>query len=412
MNRAALAAAVLLSLLAAATRARAGTEEFSTFDVEAQELDDESLLDHLLTRAPAAWRDEWERSPQAIRTSQGCLTSGQWFIDTDLKLRAPLGGRAVFGLDMTERANDALSYDYIDFSFHFPTSWGTPGFMFRPTFDKSRQDVALLWDAGADTSRWQVQVAFGIEDMFNNLWAFRQTRVGNEAEPYQRHPYEPALRLATRQSGWRAEVGGRWLTPSRKRVSGLGPGSPASLVTLWGARGWAEVEADAFGATWGARAANHQARSTQWPLDDSTPDGRSFRRRWSAELTARRVLSPRLAVEARGLYQDRDQNAGAPLGPNGFGAVDRLMTLETTWTLSPSFHARVGGMFDRVSVAQSGTPRYASYGTRNESRAYVGLSARFGNVSVSAVEGVELDPEPYEVWGVHDKGFLHLQATF
>ena len=26
--------------------------------------------------------------------------------------------------------------------------------------------------------------------------------------------------------------------------------------------------------------------------------------------------------------------------------------------------------------------------------------------------GIELDPEPYEVWWVHDKGFLQLQATF
>jgi hypothetical protein len=28
------------------------------------------------------------------------------------------------------------------------------------------------------------------------------------------------------------------------------------------------------------------------------------------------------------------------------------------------------------------------------------------------IEGIELDPEPYEVWWVHDKGFLHLQTTF
>jgi hypothetical protein len=53
-----------------------------------------------------------------------------------------------------------------------------------------------------------------------------------------------------------------------------------------------------------------------------------------------------------------------------------------------------------------------SYGSRTESRAYVGLSARFGQVSVYAVEGLELDPEPYEVWLIHDKAFLHLQTAF
>ena len=46
--------------------ASAGTEEFSTFDVMAQEEDDESLLDHFMSRRPREWRDEWERAPQAI----------------------------------------------------------------------------------------------------------------------------------------------------------------------------------------------------------------------------------------------------------------------------------------------------------------------------------------------------------
>ena len=69
-------------------------------------------------------------------------------------------------------------------------------------------------------------------------------------------------------------------------------------------------------------------------------------------------------------------------------------------------------MFDRITVANEGMPYLQTYGTRNESRAFVGLSARFGRVSIHAVEGIELDPEPYEVWLVHDKGFLHLQATF
>jgi hypothetical protein len=33
-------------------------------------------------------------------------------------------------------------------------------------------------------------------------------------------------------------------------------------------------------------------------------------------------------------------------------------------------------------------------------------------VSVHAIEGLELDKEPYKVSGIHDKGFLHLQTTF
>ena len=90
----------LLALLVLAScfgveRAHAAAEVFTSFDVQFQEEDDESLLDHFLTRAPREWRYEWERSPSAIRTSQGCLTSGQWFIDTDLKLVTALGDKAV-----------------------------------------------------------------------------------------------------------------------------------------------------------------------------------------------------------------------------------------------------------------------------------------------------------------------------
>ena len=53
-----------------------------------------------------------------------------------------------------------------------------------------------------------------------------------------------------------------------------------------------------------------------------------------------------------------------------------------------------------------------TYGTRNESRLYLGLTMRFARVVVHAVEALELDPEPYEVWGWHDKGFLSLQTHF
>src|SRR5437762_3838930 len=116
--------------------------------------------------------------------------------------------------DLSE--SDISSYQYIDFSFRFPTRIGTAGAMFRPLFDKSRQDFALMWETGSDTSSFDSQLVFTFEDMFNNLWAWRQTRVGNESEPYLRHPYEPALRLRGRGDRWRAELSGKYLTPSRK----------------------------------------------------------------------------------------------------------------------------------------------------------------------------------------------------
>ena len=404
-----LAAGALLLLLASLpSAALAVTEEFSTFDVAAQEQDDESLLDHFMTRPPIEWRAEWEGSPQAIRTSQGCLTSGQWFIDTDLKLRSALGRRASLDVDLKQSESDAAAYDHLDFTFRFPRRWGTPGVMFRPLHDKSRQDFGVSWGWGADTSATQIDVAFVFEDLFNNLWAFRQTQVGEDSEPYTRHPYEPALRVATRHSSWRAEIGGRSLTPSVKRLRSML--QPERVSTLWGSLGWATLEGKALGFEGELLAQDEQARSTAEVIE--SPDGRHdvFRRRWSAEAALRRSAG-RVWAEARFLYQSRDQDWGPPVGPARFGAIDRLIALETRVAMTPRLTARVGGLFDRITVDRVGNTPF-SYGTRNESRAFVGVIARFGRVSLSGVEGIELDPEPYDVWGVHDKGFLQMQATF
>jgi hypothetical protein len=407
---AALAAALAATLCAAP--AGAATEEFSTFHVATQEEDDESLLDHVLTRAPRPWRNEWERAPMALRTAQGCLTSGQWFIHTDLKLRAPLGRSARLGVELSQSESDISSYDYLDFSFRFPTRFGTAGASFRPLYDKSRQDFAVLWEAGADTTSFDSQVVFTIEDMFNNLWAFRQTRVGNASEAYLRHPYEPALRLRGRGDRWRAEIGGKYLTPSLKQVQGYTMFLPQRYTTLWGTLATAAVEADVAGFACELRGWNQQARSTDQPVDLSTGDNANWRRQWTAEAAVAREIAPRLGAELRAIYQSRTERWEPPLGPGDFDGIDRMLQLDARWEVTPAFQVRAGGLHDRIHIVHSGFQPYSTWGSRTESRAYFGISARFGRVSIEAIEGVDLDPEGYEVWWVHDKGFLHLQTTF
>ncbi len=404
------ALAALLVIAAGARTAFAGTEEFSTFDVLTQEEDDESMLDHFMTRPPRAWRDEWERAPQAIRTAQGCLTSGQWFIDTDLKLRSSLGKRGRFGLDLKQSESDAATYDYLDFSFKLATrKHGTVGLMFRPLYDKSRQDFAATWEAGSDTSSLQLQVVFTLEDMFNNLWAWRQTRVGLDSEPYNRHPYEPAFHFVSRHARWRAEAGGRYLTPSVKRR--IRVGAVERVTSLWGSLGYLGLEASALGITWEARGTNQQALSTDQPLDYSTGRHKSFRRSWSTETAARRRFGSRVGAEVHWLYRERDQNLGPPLGLSAFRSIDRLLAAAVAWKWRPALTVRSGLLYDRISVRQHGTPQF-TYGSRRETRGFVGLEARMGRVTMSVVEGLELDHEPYDVWGVHDKGFFQLQTTF
>lgn len=410
--RGAALALLAAALLVAARPARASTEEFSTFSVLAQEEDDESLLDHFQARFPYEWRSEWEHARQAIRTSNGCLTSGQWFINTDLKTVAPLGEHSTLGVTLKQFENDIALYDQLDFTFHFRLPVGTAGLLVRPYHDKSRQDFGLRWDVGADTSAWQLQAVFTFEDLFNNLWAFRQTRVGNEAEPYERHPWEPALRMVSRHEHWRLELSGKWLTPSRKRLGPLVGTTSDRLETLWGARGAAALEVRALGVEWNAGFGNLQARSTDGPTDLSAPPSFDYRRSWSGEVGARRALGPRVMAQAHVVYQRRDESYGPGAGTGFLASLDRLYNLELEWHATPRVAARFGGLFDRVGVARSGAQRVFSYGTRNESRAYLGLILRFGRVTLMGIEGIELDPEPYDVWFYHDKGFLQMQTTF
>ncbi len=418
MRRRPAPAALLAALLAAGLAAppvpaRADTEEFSTFDVMRAQEDDESFIDHLLMQPPLEWRDAWARAPQGFRTEQGCLTSGQWVMDNQLRVGTPLGRKARFGVVLDQVESDLYTSDKLELWFWFPQPRGTLGVMFRPYFDKSRQDFAMTWEMGADSTPAQLRLTFGLEDLFNNLWAWRQTRVGASGEPYERHPWEPALKAGLRRARWRAEVEGKWLTPSRKRVEPY-VGAPATdRQTLWGAWGTATVEAEALGVTWCARTDHRQARSTDTPLDDPASTGRSTRRLWDTRLGARARPVPRLLVEGWWIYGERMQSDRAPLPASTLTGVDRTLQLEAHWTLRPDLVARFGGLYDRIGDnlrGPDGTMVDAS--VRNESRAYFGLIARFGRVSVTGVEGIELDPEKYEVWHHHDKAFLLLQTTF
>jgi hypothetical protein len=141
-------------------------------------------------------------------------------------------------------------------------------------------------------------------------------------------------------------------------------------------------------------------------------DFRDFRRQWSAELSARRALTPRVSALVHWFYQERTQRYGADIGPGTFAAVDRVAHVEVDGRLTPTLMLRVGGFYDRLGFSRSGQTRLASENRQKESRAFVGLIARFGRVSVAGVEGIELDREPYEVSFHHDKGFLQLQTTF
>ncbi|MEO5989627.1 MAG: hypothetical protein ABIU54_01245 [Candidatus Eisenbacteria bacterium] len=399
-----------LLILACATRAHANIEEFKSFDVAIQEEDDENLLDHFLTRMPGQWREDWDRSHGGFRAAEGCLTSGQWFMVNEIKTRASLGDRAWLDIGYLDVQDAERKYGWLQLEFRYPTRIGAIGWRFRPAYDKSSQDFALLYDWGEAASPLQIQAALTVEDMFNSLWEFRQTRVGNRSEPYRKHPFEPALRVIQRGAHHRLELYGQWLTPSVKAIHELDP-SLDRTRTLWGEHGGFEASANHGPWTAELRLDQVQAYSTDTPLSGSS-DSRSFRRRWLGELALRRTLGERVTAEVGWVHQERDQYWHPPLGEGRFRAVDRMPMAEVAWRAHERVLARIGTLYDRIAVEQAGSIPIFTWGTRKESRVFLGLQVRFGKVLLQGTECIELDREQYEVSFHHDKGFLHMQTTF
>ncbi len=404
----------LLAILAfAAPPARASTEEFSTFDVVRAEADDESVIDHAETAFPVEWRDEWERAPQGFRSSQGCLTAANWLIENQLRAGSPLGRRARFEVRLEQSETDLASWNNLELWARFPQRLGTLSVMFRPYADKSRHDMALSWGVGADSSAFQLEAVWGFEDLFNNLWAFRQVQVGGRGEPYLRHPWEPALTLALRHPRWRVELSAKYLTPSEQRLVPQA-GDSSTFATLWGTHARAAIEV-AIGprAVWTAESENWQATSTREFASGGIGSAtRSVQRLWSAGTGVRAALGPRLEAEAHWSQLGRDAGFGRLVDPTRFGSLDRVLQGELRWTARPAFTVRLGGLYDRITVGWRGPEFIQTEGTRNESRAYFGFLARIGRVRFTAAEGIELDPEPYQVVWHHDKAFGQLQTTF
>jgi hypothetical protein len=401
----------LAALLSVAPPTRASYEEFATLDILEQEEDDENLLDHVLVRQPVEWRDEWTRARGAFRSAQGCFTSGQWYLDHELRVRVPMGDTTRLDLEIRDVSDAESVYGWTQFDLRFPLPrLGLWGVRVRPAFDKSRQDIGLLWDHGTPLHGLHVHLAMGLEDFFNKFWSMRQVRVGDESEPYVRHPFEPALRIGWRTDRTRLELGGKWLTPSEKRIETQDP-ALRRREDLWGVKGDASVSQRIGSTTAEVVFETAQAQSEEhWDVFNG--DHHFFRRRWRVDGALTQPLGASGRLTARFIYQERTEVLRPPLAAASLDVIDRMPMLEAAGPLPFDFFGRAGFMRSRVTTVQHGILPHWTWGTRVETRAFVALQRQFGRVTIQGVECVELDREAYDVAFIHDKGFLQLQVMF
>jgi len=404
--------------LLAAARARASYEEFSTLNVGREEADDENLLDHVLVQQPKDWFDEWELSTRAFRSSQGCFTAGQWYLDHELKLKVPMGDTTFLDLGIRDVSDDESTYGWTQFDLRFPMpSMGLWGVRFRPSFDKSRQDLGILWDHGTAATPLQIQAVMGFEDIFNKFWSLRQVSVGDDAEPYLHHPYEPALRVVWRGGGPRFETNVKWLTPSSKQFLTIDP-TQRRIEDLWGLKNDAELS-QRVGDYVGLVDYEMVQASSYAYWEQQPGDHHQYSRRWRVEGNLQRRIGEHASVSMRFFYQERTQ-VWQPVLTTALGVIDRMPMVEGSFRAKWDLGVRVGYMRNRITVSgNGGAPmfiyggsQFLTFGSRYENRAFFSLQKQFGRVRIQGTEGIELDHETYPVTFHHDKGFIHIQTTF
>jgi hypothetical protein len=406
-----LAAWLLIGSLLLPARARASYEEFATVNVGRTEEDDEYMLDPELVRSPLDWHDEFARALNAFRSSQGCFTAGQWHITNELKFQVPLSDSARFSFEYLDSQDMEAFYSWTRLEARIPIPRaGRWGFRYTPSFDKSRQDMSLMWEHGNAVSPLQIQGVFTLEDIFNNFWSQRQVKVGGEAEPYIRHPFEPALGVTWRGRGPKLSARAKWLTPSTKFFDTRNP-ALRRTEKLWGAKGEG-VLSQRVGDTTIEGAFETVQTSSYGYWEQQPGDHHRFSRRWRAKGSLVQAIGDSAHVAVRYFYMDRMQAWRPPIADAELNVIDRCVMIESWFKAAWGVGVRVGGMRDRVTVWQNGIIPLDTTGSRHETRAFITLQKMFGRVRVQGMEGVELDHEPYEVSFHHDKGFIQIQTTF
>ena len=406
-----LAAWLLLACLLLPARVLASYEEFATVNVGRTEEDDEYFLDQELVRSPFLWHDEFDLAPNAFRSSQGCFTSGIWHIDNDLKFSVPLSDSARFSLEYLDYLDMESVYSWTRLEARFPIPHaGRWGFRFTPSVDKSRHDMALMWEHGSARSPLEVQGVFTLEDIFNHFWSQRQVKVGGESEPYGRHPFEPALSVAWRGGGPQFSARAKWLTPSTKTFETRDP-ALRRTEKLWGAKGDAAVSQRIGQTTIVGEFETVQASSYAY-WEQQPGDHHEFARRWRVKGSLIQDIGENTHVAVRYYYMDRTQVWRPPVADVTLNIIDRCVMLDSWFKAPWAMGVRLGAMRDRVTVWRDNGIPLETTGTRHETRAIIALQKLFGKVRVQIIEGIELDHEPYEVSFHHDKGFFQLQTTF
>jgi hypothetical protein len=396
--------------------AQASIEDYESWDIGAEEGDDEYGLDSYFLSFSPEWESEWIAATEGARSSMGSTVNEVWEMRNEIRLLRDLHPSLRFAYSFVQ--NEGLTIEDEQHSVGLEIE--RAGFWFgpfaRPSSSKERLDAGFVvrraWSSGT-----QVDVSYTFEDWNSDHTNGRSTVEGRTVVDF----LDPARewRVGARQrwgsSRWIAGEAS-WLGEFRRDIEPPSVSGEPSLQRVTGGNQVAlrgQVD-PASGVVLDFLAERKESRVADFPdasgtASDIRRDAWRMRARLSHRLPA--GFLGRWGIQVR---EGRERDAAPALDAYRLELDDVVATAGVRRSITPALNAELGYGHQETNVAQSGPEdeQRFSWGTRSENRLYLIAELRAAGLGFRFIETIELDDEGYDAVSDHDKGFLQIQASF
>lgn len=397
--------------------ARASIEDFETWDVGAQENDDEYGLDMYFLSFSPEWDAHWLYSGDGARSTMGSSDNEVWEMRNELRMRRQLNDRVHFLYGFTQ--DQGLTIENEQHFLGLEVEGG--GFWFgpfaRPITTKEHLDAGLMvrraWKSGTEI-RASLSFEDWISDHTNGRSNIRNRTFTDFLDPARE--WRLGVRQVWSPVRWIAADVVRLPEFERRIQPPASTGLPEDFRWVgghsWSVRGAGDPMR---GLTFDFLAEGKKSRVANFPSDGLDPVD-THRDAWKLRTRVTHALAGkflgRWGVQVRGAHEKDVADTAAV--PYRLIVDDVVTTVGTRREITRWLTGEFGYGHQETKIHQVGPKdeHRFTWGTRSENRLYLiaelataGLRARF-------IETIELDNEGYKAFGDHDKGFVQLMADF
>jgi hypothetical protein len=395
--------------------AAASLEEFETWDLGAAELDDEYGMDRFFAAFTPEWQRAWRSAAEGARVSLGCVTRERWEMLTEVRLRRLFHERARFRYSFVQENRLTVDNQQHFFGVEVKARDFWIGGYARPQAVKERHDFGLTlrraWPSG-----YELGVALSLENALSDFWTERSFLEERERVDHLDEGLEWRLEGARR---WSER---RWLRATAVILPEFGRqvepvpslGEPDYRLIVDGTA--VELEGETVlgrDTDLTAGALRKEARRARFPREGTASDFRRLTWAFSGRLghPLHGAWRARWGLLAR---RSREEQTVFDADPYRLRVRELVATAGLERPLLSWLRVDFGYGYQDVNVDTSGIESAIpfTHGTRSESRLYIAGDFNVQGVRLRLIETLEVDGEAYDVVGVHDKGFVQIQATF